>query len=110
MNGFAVEPGGLDGGGRRYDDVRQLLADLHAEHSAALAEFGDCWGSDEPGAAFGRKYCGSALATLATMDPAQPGSTVDGLQSVVDGIHTWARNYVDVEDIVHRSTPRVDRA
>jgi hypothetical protein len=108
VDGFAVEPDRLKSASRRYDDVRQMLVDLHAAHSAALAEIGNCWGGDEPGAAFHQRYCPSAVATLLKMDPSQTGSSTDVARAIADGTYRWAQNYHDVEELVRDSTPRTE--
>jgi len=48
-----------------------------------------CWGDDPAGQTLGRKYVPAAMSILTQMD-----STNQGVQSMVDGICSWAKNYM----------------
>jgi hypothetical protein len=80
----------LHGTSGQYQDVADQVAKIYQTLTARLEAEGACWGNDEPGRTFGGKYVPSALAVLSQMD-----NTNQGIQSMVDGICSWAKNYLD---------------
>jgi hypothetical protein len=74
----------------RYQDVSDQVAQIYKQLTARLEAEGSCWGNDESGTVFGNKYIPAALSVLSQMD-----NTNQGIQSMVDGICSWAKNYVD---------------
>jgi hypothetical protein len=80
----------LQGTSGLYQSIVDQIGEVYQVLTARLAGEGLCWGNDEPGIAFGDKYVPAALAVLSQLD-----NTHQGVQSMVDGIAAWAKNYVD---------------
>lgn len=72
-----------------YQDVADRIGRIYQVLSAKLETEGACWGNDPAGQALGNKYVPSALSILTQMD-----TTNQGVQSMVDGICSWAKNYM----------------
>ena len=100
MTGFTAQPNPLYGSGQQYQAVHDELASIYDRLTRALDAAGQFWGSDQIGQPFARDYCPKAVSQLQQM-----GATGDGLQSVIDGVATWAKNYVDADAAVAQSTP-----
>jgi uncharacterized protein YukE len=100
MTGFAVQPDPLYGSGQQYQDVHDELASIYARLTTALDTAGQFWGGDKTGQDFANKYCPQAVAQLQQMS-----GTAAGLQSIIDGVAAWAKNYVTADNAVAQSTP-----
>jgi uncharacterized protein YukE len=100
MTGFAARPDPLYGSGQQYQAVHDELASIYDRLTGALDATGQFWGGDLPGQNFARDYCPKAVSQLQQM-----GATGDGLQSVIDGVASWAKNYVEADAAVAQSTP-----
>jgi hypothetical protein len=90
VNDITAQADQLHGTSGRYQSVADQVASIYQRLVGALDAEGACWGMDQSGKAFGDKYVNSALAVLQQMD-----DTNQGVQSMVDGICTWAKNYLD---------------
>lgn len=95
MSGFTVDPSGLDSTAPRWGDQAAQVQNLFDTLTGKLNAEGDCWGNDQAGHSFASKYVPAALAALQYMDAVN-----QGLQSMVDGVATWARNYVNSDEAV----------
>jgi uncharacterized protein YukE len=92
MSGFEAQPYQLQGSAPQYQDVSSQVADIYTTLTQKLDAEGACWGGDYAGRQFGVQYCPPALTTISSMD-----ATNQGLQSIVSGICSWAKKFVDVE-------------
>jgi uncharacterized protein YukE len=92
--GFQTDPEALQGNAPRYQRVSDQLQEIFDKLSNLLEAEGACWGNDDAGRAFAAKYVPGALDALQQMD-----STNQGLRSMVDGICSWAKNYVNADDL-----------
>jgi hypothetical protein len=89
-DGFTTQPADLQTTAPQYGSVADLVQGIYSKLLAALDAEGTCWGNDAQGQAFGIKYCPPAISVLE-----QFGNTNMGVQSMVDSICTWAKNYLD---------------
>ena len=103
MTGFAVQADPLYANGQQYDLVHSELASIYVRLTQALDAAGQFWGGDDSGQAFARSYCPAAVSQLRQM-----GATGEGLQSLIAGVCSWAKNYVDADSAVAQSTPTSD--
>jgi uncharacterized protein YukE len=92
MSGYTVDPTSLASNAPQYGAVADQVQAVYDTLTAKLEAEGACWGNDDAGNAFAAKYVGGAVSALQQMD-----TTHQGLQSMVDGICTWARNYVNAD-------------
>jgi uncharacterized protein YukE len=92
LSGYTVDPSGLAPNAALYGAAADQVRSLHDTLASKLDAEGACWGNDDAGAAFAAKYVGPALTALQQMV-----STNEGLQSMVDGIYSWAKNYVNAD-------------
>lgn len=90
MNDVQADAARLHHGSKGYQDVADRVAAIYRVLSTKLETEGACWGNDPAGQTFAQKYVPSALSVLSQMD-----NTNQGVQSMVDGICSWAKNYVD---------------
>jgi len=88
-DGFTTQPADLQSTAPQYASVADLVQGIYSNLVAALDAEGACWGNDAQGQAFGVKYCAPAISVLE-----QLSNTRMGVQSMVDSICTWAKNYV----------------
>ena len=92
QNGFTAQTGDLGGQAPQYQSVANQVQLIYQTLSTALDSYGACWGNDDAGQTFARKYVGPALSALSQMDSAD-----QGLQSMADGVSSWAKNYQDTD-------------
>lgn len=71
------------------DQVEQLYQTL----SAALDGYGPCWGNDDAGQEFARKYVEPAYKALTQMDTANKGLT-----SMAGGVWSWVKSYLNTDE------------
>jgi hypothetical protein len=90
-DGFTTQPTNLQSTAPQYSSIADLVQGIYNNLLAVLDAEGACWGNDASGQAFGIKYCPSAISVLEQFD-----NTNMGVQSMVDSICTWAKNYVNV--------------
>jgi hypothetical protein len=90
MTDVRADAAQLHHGSKGYQDVADRVAAIYRVLSTKLETEGACWGNDAAGQTFAKKYVPSALSVLSQMD-----STNQGVQSMVDGICSWAKNYLD---------------
>jgi uncharacterized protein YukE len=102
--GIQTNPDDLQDNAPRYQHVSDQLNDIYGRLTASLDAWGACWGDDDAGRAFASKYVQPALDALQQMD-----STKQGLQSMVDGICSWAKNYVSADDLAKADAAQVAR-
>jgi hypothetical protein len=102
VSGYTVDPQGLHSTAPLYGHTADQVAQIYRTLTDVLDLEGACWGSDEQGMAFGRKYVAAALPALS-----QLSHTNEGLQSMVDGVATWAKNYLRAEDAAQQSAAQV---
>lgn len=105
MTGYTAQTTDLGSAAPQYDSVAAQVRQVYQALVNALENDGACWGGDAQGQQFGAKYCGPALSLLQQM-----GNTNEGLQSMVDGICSWAKNYVNVDQMVAQSASHVGDA
>lgn len=92
-DGYTAQPGDLQANAPKYDAVAQQVDQIRRTLSDGLEGLGACWGSDDQGQTFAAKYCPPAVSLIHQMS-----ATDEGLQSIVDGICSWAQNFVSVEN------------
>lgn len=97
MSGFTVDPSSLQGNAPDYGAAAAQVQSIYGTLTGQLQAEGDCWGNDAAGSAFAAKYVGPALSALQQMD-----TTHQGLQSMVDGICNWAKNYVSADELAQQ--------
>jgi uncharacterized protein YukE len=102
MTGFTAQTTNLGDTAPQYDSVAQQVQSVYTTLVNALETEGACWGNDTQGQSFGAKYCPPALSLLQQM-----GNTNQGLQSMVDGICAWAKNYVNVDQLVAQQAAHI---
>jgi uncharacterized protein YukE len=102
MTGYTTNTNDLQSTAPQYDSVAQQVKQIYTRLTNALDVEGACWGSDQQGMDFGKKYVGAALPALQQMS-----QTNDGLQSMVDGICNWAKNYVSADDAAQQSASQL---
>jgi uncharacterized protein YukE len=90
MNDITAKADQLHGTSGQYQTVADQVSKIYQTLTAKLDAEGACWGNDTSGATFGKKYVPSALSVLSQMD-----NTNQGVQSMVDGICSWAKNYTN---------------
>jgi hypothetical protein len=90
-DGFTTQPADLQSTAPQYASIADLVQGIYSKLLATLDTEGACWGDDAQGQAFGIKYCPPAISVLEQLD-----NTNVSVQSMVDSICTWAKNYVDV--------------
>jgi hypothetical protein len=95
----------------QYNAVAEQVQQIYQTLTQALDAQGACWGNDASGQTFGNKYCPPAVSAIQQMS-----NTNDGVQSMVDGICTWAKNYMsssqssnDDASSVYSNSTSVDR-
>jgi uncharacterized protein YukE len=95
----------------QYSDVADRVRQIYQTLTQALDTLGACWGDDASGRTFGGKYCPPAVSAIAQMS-----NTNQGVQSMVDGICVWAKNYLNVDQStnsdasgVYNNSTSVDR-
>ncbi|MGH3273660.1 MAG: hypothetical protein ACRDNZ_04960 [Streptosporangiaceae bacterium] len=93
MTGWAADPVGLAANAGPYGVHADQVQSIYATLSAALEAEGACWGDDDAGKTFAGKYVTNALNTLIAMS--QNGSS---MESMVDGIYSWAKNYMSADE------------
>lgn len=103
MTGFTAQPDDLNASAPQYDAVSQEVQAIYQALTANLDSEGACWGADDAGTAFGTKYVAQALLAIKQLD-----STNQGLQGMVDGICTWAKNYVTAEELAKLSATQLN--
>jgi len=101
-DGYTAQPAALRSTAPQYDGVAQQLRVIYGTLTQALDAEGACWGSDDQGQSFGAKYCPPAVAGLQQMSDAN-----QGVQSMVDSICTWAKNYVSADEEAQSSAAQI---
>jgi uncharacterized protein YukE len=102
MTGYNTNTGDLQSTAPQYDAVAQQVQQVYTTLTNALEGEGACWGSDDQGKNFGQKYTSAALPALQQMS-----QTNEGLQSMVDGICSWAKNYIKADDAARQSASQI---
>lgn len=102
MTGYTTNTGDLQSTAPQYDSVAQQVSKIYTTLANALDVEGACWGSDDQGTTFGQKYVSAALPALQQMS-----QTNEGLQSMVDGICSWAKNYMNADDAAQQSASQL---
>ncbi|GIH18849.1 hypothetical protein [Rugosimonospora africana] len=102
MSGFTTNTNDLQSTAPQYDSVADQVRQIYTTLTDALNVEGACWGSDDAGKTFGGKYVSAALPALQ-----QLSATNDGLQSMVDGICSWAKNYLNADDAAQQSASQI---
>jgi hypothetical protein len=102
VTGFTADPQGLHATAPLYGHTADQVAQIYRTLTDVLDLEGACWGSDEAGTAFGQKYVAAALPALS-----QLSQTNEGLQSMVDGVATWAKNYLRADDAAQHSAAQI---
>jgi uncharacterized protein YukE len=100
--GFTTQTEQLHCTAPQYDSVAQQVQQIYQMLISALDDEGACWGNDAQGQTFGAKYCQPAVSLLEQM-----GNTQQGLQSMVDGVCSWAKNYVDADQAATASASQI---
>ena len=90
MSDITVKADQLHSSSGQYQTVADRVSGIYQTLTSRLDAEGACWGNDSSGQVFGKKYVSSAMTVLQQMD-----NTNQGIQSMVDGICSWAKNYVD---------------
>lgn len=90
MNDVTADADQLHTSSGQYQTVADRVWSIYQTLTARLDAEGACWGNDGSGQVFGKKYVPSAMTVLQQMD-----NTNQGIQSMVDGICSWAKNYMD---------------
>jgi hypothetical protein len=101
-NGITTRTDQLQSTAPQYDSVAQQVRQIYQTLVNALDVEGPCWGNDAQGQTFGGKYCPPAVSLLEQM-----GNTRQGLQSMVDGVCSWAKNYVDADQAATASASQI---
>jgi hypothetical protein len=101
-DGYTAQPADLQSTAPQYDWVAQQVAQVYTKLTQALDDEGACWGNDDAGQTFGGKYCQSALTAIQQMS-----NTNQGVQSMVDSICTWAKNYVSADEAAKSSATQI---
>lgn len=101
-DGYTAQPTNLQSAAPQYDWVAQQMQTIYSALTHALDAEGACWGNDDQGQSFGAKYCPPAVAALQQMS-----NTNQGVQSMVDSICTWARNYVSADQAAQSSAAQI---
>jgi uncharacterized protein YukE len=91
-SGVTAQTTDLSGQAPQYQATADQVGQVYRKLSAALDGYGPCWGDDDAGRAFARKYVDPACKALTQMDTANKGLT-----SMADGVSSWARNYLDTD-------------
>jgi hypothetical protein len=102
VSGFTTNTNDLQSTAPQYDSVAQQVQQIYTTLTNALDREGACWGSDDAGMTFGKKYVAAALPALRQMS-----ETNQGLQSMVDGVCSWAKNYLNVDDAAKQSASQI---
>jgi hypothetical protein len=100
--GYTAQTSHLGSTAPQYDFVAQQVKQVYATLVTSLENEGACWGSDEQGQTFGAKYCGPAVSLLDQMS-----YTNQGIQSMVDSICVWAKNYMNADKAVADSASKL---
>lgn len=103
QSGFTASPEDMRGAAPGYAGVADQLALVYTQLAYALDLEGACWGNDEVGQVFGQKYAPSAVSLLRAMS-----GTSEGIQSMVDGICSWASNYMDADQAARADAAQID--
>src|SRR5262245_44683266 len=98
MPGFTAQPDDLRSSAPAYGAVADTVQSIYVVLTEALEAEGACWGNDAAGHSFGVKYVSPALSAIQQMS-----ETNVGLRTLIDGISSWAKNYIDVDQTVHDS-------
>jgi hypothetical protein len=101
-DGYTAQPADLQSAAPQYDWVARQVQVVYSTLTQALDAEGACWGADDQGQSFGTKYCPPAVAVLQQMS-----NTGQGLQSMVDSICTWAKNYVSADEEAQSSAAQI---
>lgn len=101
-DGYTAQPSDLRSSASQYDWVAQQVQQIYTTLTQALDAEGACWGNDDQGQTFGAKYCPPAVAALQQMS-----DTNQGVQSMVDSICTWAKNYVSADQAAQSSAAQI---
>ena len=101
-DGYTAQPGDLQSTAPQYDWVAQQVQQVYTTLTQALDAEGACWGNDDQGQTFGAKYCPPAVAALQQMS-----NTNQGVQSMVDSICAWAKNYVSADQAAQSSAAQI---
>lgn len=88
MSGFRVEHERLSIAATDFADYGDRAGTIHTELKSALAELGECWGSDAVGRAFARTHVPGAEATLRAL-----AKLPDDLVEVGDKLSDTAAEY-----------------
>lgn len=102
MTGYTTNYQALRATAPQYDDVARQVGEIYRTLVDALEAQGACWGADGQGRAFGQKYVTAALPALQQMS-----DTHEGLRSMVDGVCSWAKNYVTADDLAKLSAQQL---
>lgn len=102
-DGITAQTTDLKSAAPKYDVVSQQVAQIYQTLVHALDAEGACWGNDAQGATFGGKYCPPAVSAIQQM-----GNTKQGVQSMVDGICSWAKNYMNADQSASAGTSQID--
>jgi uncharacterized protein YukE len=102
VSGFTTNTNDLQSTAPQYDSVAQQVQQIYTTLTNALEVEGACWGSDDAGMTFGTKYVSAALPALQQMS-----ATNEGLQSMVDGVCSWAKNYMNADDAAQQSASQI---
>jgi hypothetical protein len=101
-DGYTAQTTDLQSAAPQYDSVAQQVQQVYTTLSQALEGEGACWGNDDSGQTFGSKYCPPAVSALEQMS-----NTNQGLQSMVDGICSWAKNYIGADQEAQASATQI---
>ncbi|MDQ2874909.1 MAG: hypothetical protein M3Y33_09005 [Actinomycetota bacterium] len=93
MSGYTVDTRGLAANAPSYQDAADQVQAVYDTLSGTLQSYGACWGDDDAGQQFAAKYVNPALSALQSL--VDNGT---GMESMVDGIYTWAKSYVSADD------------
>jgi uncharacterized protein YukE len=98
VTGYTTNTNDLQSTAPQYDSVAEQVQQIYSTLTNSLQTEGACWGRDDQGMTFGQKYVAAALPALQQMS-----ETNQGLQSMVDGICSWAKNYVSADGAAKQS-------
>lgn len=101
-DGYSAQTTDLFSTAPQYESVGQQVQAVYGTLSQALEGEGTCWGNDDSGQAFGATYCPPAVSALQQMS-----NTNQGLQSMIDGICSWAKNYISADQEAQASASQI---
>jgi uncharacterized protein YukE len=92
-DGVSAAPEQLQDAAKGYGVSAEKVQQVYKTLVTALEAQGACWGDDDAGRQFGAKYCPPALSLLQQMS-----NTNQGIASMVDGICSWAKGYLNADE------------